>query len=214
VRALGIDVGVRKGLDLVVLEHSLLPRETHRGVGLAALGDRIGEIGADVVAVDGPPAWAARGRSRQAERELLRLGIRSYATPTAARGTSHPFYGWMRMAIEVFAVARRVGYPLGGSHPVIGHAIEAFAHASAVVLAGILPPPGIAKSRWRRGILEAAGVSAESLRSPDQVDAALAALTGLAALGGRSVTVGDPHEGLIVLPAPELPVGPFARRAA
>jgi predicted nuclease with RNAse H fold len=213
-RALGIDVGVRKGSDLVMLDESLVPRETYRGVPLPVLGEVIRESEADVVAVDGPPAWAARGRSRKAERELLRLGIRSYATPTAARGARHPFYGWMRMAIEVFGAAERNGFPLGGSHPVRGHAIEAFVHASAVVLAGSLPPPGTPKMGWRRGILETAGVAVEGLRSPDQVDAALAALTGLVALRGASVTVGDSREGLIVLPTPDLPAGPYDRRAA
>lgn len=213
-RALGIDVGVRKGLDLVLLDESLVPRATHRGVSLAALGDLLEESRADVVGVDGPPAWAAQGRSRKAERDLLRLSIRSYATPTAERGTSHPFYAWMRTAIDVFDVARRRGYPLAGTDMARGHAIEAFAHASAVVLAGGLPPPGTLKAQWRRGILATAGVSVEALRTPDLIDAALAALTGLEALRGRTVVVGDPGEGLIVLPTTVMPTTPYARGAA
>jgi predicted nuclease with RNAse H fold len=211
---LGIDVGVRKGLDLVLLDESLVPRATHRGVSLAGLGDLLEDSRADVVAVDGPPAWAAQGRSRKAERDLLRLRIRSYATPTAGRGTRHPFYAWMRTAIDVFDVALRRGYPLARTSMARGHAIEAFAHASAVVLAGALPPPGTLKTHWRRGILGTAGVSVEALRTPDQIDAALAALTGMAALRGRTVVVGDPGEGLIVLPTAVMPTTPYARGAA
>ncbi|HEV3474539.1 MAG TPA: DUF429 domain-containing protein [Actinomycetota bacterium] len=213
-RSLGIDVGVRKGLDLVLLDESLEPRATARGVDVTALPDVVEKLRPDVVAVDGPPRWAAQGRSRRAERDLLRLGIRSYATPTAARGIGHPFYEWVRVAIEVFRVTEGRGYPLGGPGPATERSIEAFSHASAVVLAGMLPPPGTSKLRWRRDILRANGVRVEALRSSDQVDAALAALTGIAALRGRTVAVGDPLDGFIVLPVPELPAGRYARGPA
>jgi hypothetical protein len=48
--------------------------------------------------------------------------------------------------------------------------------------------------------LEARRVDVATLRSQDEVDAALAALTGLLALEGEFVAVGDPDEGVIVLP--------------
>ncbi len=63
------------------------------------------------------------------------------------------------------------------------------------------------KRDWRWEALTAAGVDASSLRGPDQVDAALCALTGLLALEGRCCWAGSPAEGVIVLPcaASELP---------
>ena len=45
----------------------------------------------------------------------------------------------------------------------------------------------------------------------DQVDAALAALTGLLALGRRFSAPGDPREGQIVVPSASLPAHPYRR---
>jgi hypothetical protein len=45
----------------------------------------------------------------------------------------------------------------------------------------------------------------------DQVDAALAALTGLYALERRFSAPGDPREGQIVLPSASLPARPYRR---
>jgi poly(3-hydroxybutyrate) depolymerase len=80
-----------------------------------------------------------------------------------------------------------------------------------VVLAGCLPPREVRKATWRAAVLQTAGVAGEALRSPDQIDAALAALTGLYALAGRTTALGDPTEGVIVLPARTLPSRPFRR---
>src|SRR5207302_1381491 len=92
-------------------------------------------------------------------------------------------------------------------------AMEVFPHASAVVLAGCLPPPGSRKREWRSTVLAAEGVDVRGLRSADQVDAALAALTGVRALQGRFSALGDPREGVIVLPANRLPPGAYRRCA-
>jgi predicted nuclease with RNAse H fold len=211
VRALGIDVAVRRGLDLVVLDGSREPAATHRGVPLESLRGLIEEAGANVVAIDSPPGWAGKGRSRSTEREIRHFGIQSYGTPTADRGTDHPFYEWMRVGFEVFRIAALAGYPRYRGGPAQGTAIEVFPHASAVVLAGCLPPRGARKATWRASVLQAGGVNVEGLRSLDQIDAALAALTGLRALAGRSSALGDPREGVIVLPARSLPARPFRR---
>ena len=60
-------------------------------------------------------------------------------------------------------------------------------------------------------MLAAEGVDTGGLRSADQVDAALAALTGIRALQGKSSAFGDPKEGVIVLPASRLPAGAYRR---
>lgn len=210
-RALGIDVGVRKGLDLALLDGSRQPAATHRGVRLEELRRLIEAAGADVVAIDSPPAWAGAGRSRGTEREIRLFGIQSYGTPPADRGTDHPFYEWMRVGFEVFRIAAEAGFPRYRGGPAGGTAIEVFPHASAVVLAGCLPPRGARKAAWRASVLRAAGVNVDGLRSLDLIDAALGALTGLRALAGRSCALGDPREGVIVLPARTLPARPFPR---
>ena len=217
-RSLGIDVGVRKGLDLVVLERETLePRARRVGVErggrirIPELGSAIREVEPDVVAIDSPPGWARRGSSRLTERELRFFGIQSYGTPTRDRGIDSSFYEWMRVGFEVFRVAKRCGYPRFGRGAAGGTAIEVFPHASAVVLAGCLPPRGVGKRAWRSGILHGAGIGARGLGTMDQVDATLAALTGLLALEGRTTALGDPTEGVIVLPARTLPSRPFRR---
>jgi predicted RNase H-like nuclease len=210
VRALGIDVGVRKGLDLVLMDASRQVLDTHRRAGVESLPAFVEDMAPDVVAVDAPPAWALSGRSRLTERELRWFGIQCFNTPSDKRMAEHPFYEWMTVGFATFrAIEDRYPRYRGGS--VRGTAIEVFPHASAVVLAGTLPPPSVPKPRWRRSVLVACGVDVGGLRSVDQVDAALAALTGLFALERRFSAPGDPREGRIVVPAATLPSHPYRR---
>ena len=209
-RALGIDVGVRKGLDLVLLDEDRSVLDTARRVTPAELARVVGDLGPDVVAIDAPPAWASTGRSRLTERELRLFGIQSFNTPSDPRMAEHPFYEWMTVGFEVFRAIEVVVPPVPGGS-VKGTAIEVFPHATAVVLAGCLPPKGVTAHAWRRGVLGTHGVDARALRSADQVDAALAALTGQYALQRRFSAPGDPREGQIVLPSATLPAHPFRR---
>ena len=87
--------------------------------------------------------------------------------------------------------------------------MEVFPHASAAVLAGCLPPKGARKKDWRTRVLRAQGVATDELTTTDRVDAALCALTGLLALGGKRFAPGDPKEGVIVLPTVSLPARPY-----
>ena len=210
-RSLGIDVGARKGLDLVLLEDDLTPAETRRRVGADTLEARITELAPDVVAIDAPPAWGKNGGSRRTERELRAFGIQSYGTPSDPKKGENAFYAWMKAGFAAFDVAARCGFDRFRSGRARGTALEVFPHASAVVLAGCLPPHQVGKRDWRAHVLRSQGVRVDRLRSGDQVDAALAALTGLFALRGRSTSLGDPLEGVIVLPSTSLPARPYRR---
>jgi predicted nuclease with RNAse H fold len=212
VRSLGIDVGVRKGLDLVLLEGDAVV-ETERRVRVEELGRIVGGLRPDVVAIDAPPAWAAGGRSRLTERELRWFGIQSFNTPSDDRLAEHPFYEWMTVGFAVFR-AVEASFPRYRGGSVKGTAIEVFPHATAVVLAGCLPPKGVAPHAWRREVLRGEGIDARALRSADQVDAALAALTGRYALERRFSAPGDPREGQIVVPSVALPAHPYRRGLA
>ena len=208
-RSLGIDVGVGKGLDLVLIDERRVPLRVLSRVRVADIGPTITELRPDVVAIDSPPRWALSGRSRLTERELATFAIQSFNTPSKAHGEANRFFGWMKAGFEVFRAANEAGFPTyGGGNPK-RTAMEVFPHATAVVLAGSLPPKGTSKRRWREGVLRSQGVRTDDLSSIDRIDAALAALTGVMVLEGRHFAPGDPHEGVIVLPVNTLPARPF-----
>lgn len=198
-RALGIDVGVGKGLDLVLLDDRRVPFLVVPHAGLDDLERVIREGSPDIVAIDAPPRWARDGRSRSTENELARLNVHAFRTPSAAHADG-PMFGWIRRGMEVFDAAAGLGYPLATSRPWRGRSIEVFPHASAAVLAGCLAPAGMRKRAWRERVLRLSGVRTQELTSPDQIDAALAALTGMLVLQGQATCLGDPAEGVIVIP--------------
>ncbi len=203
--ALGVDVGVAKGLDAVVLRDDRSVVRTERRLPVDALHGLIRDSVPGVVAIDSPPGWAGVGkRRRDTEREMRAVGIISFATPSEERGVRNRFYEWMTVGFKAFEVAAASGYPRYRQGSVQGTAIEVFPHATAVTLAGRLGPPRHARVRWRRDILMKEGVEADRLVGPDQVDAALAALTGLFALDGMFNAPGDPDEGVIVVPVQSL----------
>jgi predicted nuclease with RNAse H fold len=213
VRSLGIDVSVRRGLDLVLLDGSPEPAELRSRVRPEELETLLARWKPDVVAIDSPPSWGRSPGSRRAERALRALGIQSYGTPRAGVRDGHPFYAWMKVGFAAFKAAAAAGFPLYGRGSVAGTALEVFPHASAVVLAGGLQPLGVGKHEWRRRVLERQGSISQALRSPDLIDAALAALTGLFALRGEFAALGDPDEGVIVLPCAAIPAAPYRRCA-
>jgi hypothetical protein len=116
----------------------------------------------------------------------------------------------MKVGFEVFR-AVSVDYPLYRGGPVAGTAAEIFPHASASLLAGALRARETPKETFRRDVLRAAGVPEDELATPDRVDAALGALTGLIALDGAHCSAGDPGEGVILLPVASIPTARLRR---
>jgi predicted nuclease with RNAse H fold len=211
VRSLGIDVGVGKGLDVVLLDERLVPLWVSSRTPVGDVERLIGELRPDVVAIDSPPRWAASGRSRLTERELAALNISSFNTPSRSHGAGNRFFAWMEVGFEVFERAAAAGFPTYAAGSPRGKALEVFPHASAVVLAGCLPPTGVRKREFRTAVLRNEGVRTDELGTQDRIDAALAALTGLFALEGRRFAPGDPREGVIVVPSATLPAVPYRR---
>ena len=205
VRSFGIDVGgIRRGHAAVLLDDTLKPRRLGTALTCENVAAAVRQHRPDVVAIDSPPRCGLTGGSRACERELLRAGIHSYPTPSDLRRVeTHPFFAWMKEGFRVFE-ALAPDYPLflGGS--VKGRALEVFPHATAYVLGGGPEPPG-KKRAHRRRLLEEAGIETRSLRTADEVDAALAAYTGWLTLHGQYRALGNPEEGVVVIPAGALP---------
>ena len=208
-RALGVDVGVGKGLDLVLIDERRLPVHAIRRATVEQLPGLFREVSPDAIAIDAPPGWATTGGSRETERILLQFNIHSLNTPASANGRGHPFYAWMETGFRVFRAAARAGFPRYSAGDPRGTALEVFPHASATVLSGCLAPKGTGKRRWRERVLRSQGVDTRELTSPDLVDAGLCALSGLLALEGKRFAPGDPKEGVIVLPVVTLPAAPY-----
>jgi len=197
--ALGVDVGLAKGLDIVLLQDDLRVGYIKRRVRVSELADEVSHLRPDIVAIDSPPAWAPVG-GRATERFLRKMNLQLYATPTEDRQSKKGFHDWMLVGMQAFA-SISPDYPLFDGNAYNLSSIEVFPHASAVVLAGHLRPNDWEKTQWRRKVLEEHNVASTDLTSPDLVDAGLAALTGLRALGGRACWFGNPNEGVIVLPS-------------
>ena len=151
VRSLGIDVGVTKGLDLVLMDERRVPLAVRSHVHLADVGALIDEFHPDIVAIDSPPRWAATGRSRRTERELASCNIQSFNTPSETHGRGNAFFDWMQVGFEVFRIANDHGFATYGAGTPRGRAMEVFPHATTVVLTGAC---------HRRGSRSGSGASA------------------------------------------------------
>jgi predicted nuclease with RNAse H fold len=200
--AVGVDVAARRGCDVVTLDDALVARPVGRVHRADELRTLLAPLAPGVVAIDAPPAWAAPGGTRSCERALMARGISVFATPDATRGGASSFYDWMRTGFEMFDGARPCP------------TLETFPHAVAIALRGRPPEHGLlkhpaAKKAWRRDALDAAGIDHGALRTIDEIDAALCAVTGRWFLEGRTVALGDPDEGVLTVP-----VGLPDRRAA
>jgi len=198
-RALGIDVGVKKGLDLVLLNEARLVVEVRPHISTVDLPILIADLRPDVIAIDSPPRFGD-GAPRKTECDIRKRGISLYQTPWQDEKKTRKFYDWMREGFKVFEASEAAGFRLFRGEGYHRAAFEVFPYAVAVVLSGGLRPKGMTKQVWRRGVLASHGVEATGLKSTDQVDAALAALTGLLALEGHVCWQGNPSEGVIVLP--------------
>ena len=200
----GIDVAeARKGLDLVALDGGRRVRASRGGltpddVVSAVLND----IRPAMVCIDSPSGWSSSGKSRESERSLRRLGITAFST--GPDPGDHPFYRWMRVGFTLFE-GLAPDYPLYRGDALEHTAAEVFPEATAVLLAGRLRSKAESKRSFRGRVLEDQRVALDELPNTDRIDAALAALTGIISLEGGSTWVGDPSEGVVLLPVRDLP---------
>jgi predicted nuclease with RNAse H fold len=208
--SVGVDVAeARKGLDLVALDSERNIVESRSRLTVDDVVEIAIALRPGVVCIDSPSGWSTSGRSRRAERQLAAVGIQSYRTPSDPG--DHRFYGWMRVGFEIYD-GLRASYPVYRGGAVAGAAAEIFPNATACLLAGELRPANTPKVDMRRQVLRDCSIPEHKFHTPDQIDAALGALTGLIALDGGHSAVGDPDEGMILLPVPALPLAPLLKR--
>ena len=224
-RVVGVDVSVRRGLDVVVLERRTCIVESRSALTPDDLEVVLRRYRPACVAVDSPPGPGREpgSTSRACERALRSSGVHVFLTPSDPDLFAGPFYDWIRVGMRAFAAAAAAGYPPQVDARIVrGHALEVYPHATDVVLRGRLPPLGTTRRRdtrraWRSATLEQAGVRTDGLcrdragqPTLDSIDAALAALTAREALEGNFSALGAAGEWLVV---PTVGPNGLARRA-
>ncbi|MCX5537948.1 DUF429 domain-containing protein [Paraburkholderia sp. CNPSo 3076] len=201
----GIDVGGdKKGCHLVILEGSRAFRPADTKTPQEMLQACL-EYGVQAVGIDAPCQWGVEGEGRRAERELARQRIFSFATPTRKRADENPgrFYRWMFNGEVIYQVFTS-DFPLLSSRDFQGGRVsfETFPHAVTCALRGKEGTSAKEKRRQRPEVLESAMIDASGLKSIDDFDAALCALTARYLVEGRSYAYGDVEGGYIHVPIP------------
>lgn len=204
----GIDIGgERKGNHLVILRGTEIVCKV-RSAAPQPMLDKCLEMGVTAVGIDAPCLWRAGDPGRQAERELARRRIFSFATPTRelALASKSGFYGWMFNGERVYE-AFAPHFPLFKAGRDLGARVcfETFPHAITSVFLGPAVASAKRKRTQRRQILQDAGIDAASLKSIDEVDAALCALSANYLLAGQAAAYGDEAGGFIVVPVAPRP---------
>lgn len=161
------------------------------------------EYGVQAVGIDAPCQWGVEGEGRLAERELARQRIFSFATPTRKRADENPsrFYRWMFNGEQIYQVFSSA-YPLLTSRKFEGGRVsfETFPHAVTCALRG-KEGTSAKEKRWQRpNVLESAKIDASDLKSIDDFDAALCALTARYLIEGQTYAYGDMGGGYIHVP--------------
>lgn len=210
--SIGIDVAeARKGIDLVGLESDRSVVESLGRLTPDEIVRIVQSIQPAVVCIDSPSGWSMSGKSRLAERELAAIGIQSYRT--GADPGPHPFYGWVRGGMELYARLTD-SYPVYRGGEVAGSAAEIFPHATAALLAGSLGAAGQGRSSFverRFGAMESQRriyrpQTGSMLRSaPSPVWSDLRAVTASQAIRMKA---------LILLPVRSLPRSPLRKKGS
>jgi predicted nuclease with RNAse H fold len=136
---------------------------------------------------------------RVCDYELIRRGLPLYQVAASYDAAA----GWMRVGFDLARALQGHGYHLPrDAQDRDATLLEVFPDAAFVTLLGSRPPKKSlpAGAAMRRALLHASGIAAAVSWSHDDLDAVAAALTAHHWAGGLGCAVGDPEEGLIVLP--------------
>lgn len=199
----GIDIGGdRKGNHLVILRGTQIVCKLSQEAPEYMLEQCL-QFEVAAVGIDAPCRWRIGEAGRRAEKALARQRIFSFATPTRelAMASKSGFYGWMFNGERVYD-AFSPHFPVFKNGGEIGGRLcfETFPHAITCAFFGKEVASAKKKGTQRREILQREGIETKSLRSIDDVDAALCALTANYLLEWRVDTYGDELGGFIVVP--------------
>lgn len=200
----GIDIGGgSKGNNLVILRGTEIVCNVRKETPGQML-DKCVQFDVAAVGIDAPCKWRTGEAGRQAERALAQQRISLFATPTRelALASKSGFYEWMFNGERIYDVfVPRFPLYTNAAKSIGRVCFETFPHAITCALLKNEAVSAKQKRTQRRQVLEEAGIRTISLRSIDEVDAALCALTANLLLEGKVVAHGDEPGGFIVVPA-------------
>ena len=199
--SVGIDVGaLNKGFHAVVNFNGAFHSKLHSNSAHEVVAWSL-SYQPRVVAIDSPSRFSLQGRSRKAEGDLVKAGMRCFYTPTRKLAEKSHFYDWVFNGEQIYQHLQLPIY-LGGEYQ---HAccIETFPHAiqKMLWLKDGIDLPNESKSKLRRSTLsDRLCYDISHLDSIDFVDAALCAVAGDYFQKNQFSAYGCELEGFIVLP--------------
>jgi predicted nuclease with RNAse H fold len=204
ISVVGIDVGgSKKGFHAVALRNgSFMSR--HSSSSASSIVTWIEKVDAWAIGIDAPCKWSKTGRARRAERDLMRIGIWCFSTPTQAIAEAHRcnHFGWMLNGMLLYNLLSNRYQLFSGTFVQEEKVMfETFPQAIACMLAGKIAS---AKNKGpvRRELLARCGIDTSHFENIDYVDAALCALAASRLIEGRVQMFGEIDTGLIVVPLP------------
>jgi predicted nuclease with RNAse H fold len=198
---IGIDVGgIKKGFHAVANRNGQYLEKFHSSspdeVAAWALAHQ-----PRAVAIDAPSMFSLEGSSRQAERDLVKHGMRCFYTPTRALATQSRFYDWVFNGEQLY---QALGLPIFMGGPHLGPClIESFPHGIQISLWShdqAASPQGGKQSTRQHTLVTQAGYNISQLTSIDFIDAALCAVTADYFVNQQYTAYGCETDGFIIMP--------------
>ena len=200
-KTVGVDVGAsRKGFHLVAnLNGNFLDKLHSQDADEVVAW--ISEQEPMVIAIDAPSMFSLEGRSREAERSLVKNGIKCFYTPTKELAQKSHFYDWVFNGELLF---KKLNLPIFMGKKIESTCvIETFPHGVHLSFWDGRPAhnSNLTKSMARRITLEKKAIYKTcELSNIDFIDAALCAVSADYFFQDRYIAFGSDNEGYIVLP--------------
>ena len=198
---IGIDVGgIKKGFHAVANRNGEYISQFHSNnpddIASWAL-----EQQPSVVAIDAPSMFSPHGNSRQAERDLVKNGMRCFYTPSRERAAQSRFYDWVFNGERLY---QAFDFPIFlGEQNDAPCIIETFPHGIQISLWANdhqSCPEGSKLSIRKNTLVAKAHYDISKLGCIDFIDAALCAVTADYFVNRQFTTYGCITDGYIIMP--------------
>jgi len=197
----GVDIGgLRKGFHAVANHNGNFFAKFH-SQNVDEIVSWILNQKPSVVAVDAPSMFSLNGRSREAERLLLKQGVNCFFTPTRELAEKSHFYDWIFNGELLF---QKLNLPIfTGVKTKLPCVIETFPHGIHLYFweNNVSIAPKASKKLAREITLsQKARYEISELSNIDFIDAALCAISADYFARNQFIAYGSNSEGYIVLP--------------